>query len=61
VFLSEEHGHLRVHGEPLRVGERLELIPSHGDTTINLHDQMYALRNDRIEAIFTIDARGRFT
>ncbi len=59
-FLSEEHGHLMVDGPPLAVGQRIELIPSHSDTTINLHDQMYALRGDRVEAIFAIEARGRF-
>jgi D-serine deaminase-like pyridoxal phosphate-dependent protein len=45
----------------VRVGQRLALIPSHSDTTINLHDRMYACRGERVESVFTIDGRGRFT
>ena len=60
-FLSEEHGHLMVDGPPLRVGQRIELVPSHSDTTINLHDHLFALRGDRVEGIFAIEARGKFT
>lgn len=37
--LSEEHGHLVGDGlASLHPGDRIELIPSHGDTTLNLHD-----------------------
>ncbi len=61
AFLSEEHGHLAVEGSPLAIGQRVELIPSHSDTTINLHERMYALRGDRVEAVFAIEARGRST
>jgi D-serine deaminase-like pyridoxal phosphate-dependent protein len=59
--LSEEHGILSTDdGLGLCPGEKLELIPSHGCTTINLHDQFYALRNDTVEAIWPIAARGGF-
>lgn len=61
VFLSEEHGHLMVDGPPLHVGQRIELTPSHSDTTINLHDELFGLRGDRLESIFAIEARGKFT
>ena len=60
VFLSEEHGHLRNADGALRVGQRLALIPSHSDTTINLHDRMYGLRGERIETVFSIEGRGKF-
>lgn len=37
--LSEEHAHLTGEGiASLHPGDRIELIPSHGDTTLNLHD-----------------------
>jgi 3-hydroxy-D-aspartate aldolase len=43
----------------LRPGDKLELLPTHGDTTINLHDRYFALRQGRLEAIWPIAARGR--
>jgi D-serine deaminase-like pyridoxal phosphate-dependent protein len=43
----------------MQIGERLELVPSHCDTTINLHDTYYAHRHGRIEAIWLIAARGK--
>ena len=60
---GDEHGVLTPTGEPrrreLRVGERVTLIPSHIDPTINLHDVMYAHRGGRIEATWAIAARGK--
>ncbi len=60
AFLSEEHGHLLVEGEApgLKVGDKVELYPSHICTTVNLHDRLYACRGDRVEAVWPIDARG---
>jgi D-serine deaminase-like pyridoxal phosphate-dependent protein len=60
---GDEHGVLTPTGEPdrreLRVGERVRLIPSHIDPTINLHDVMYAHRGGRIEATWDVAARGK--
>lgn len=60
--LSEEHGTI-VLEDPgavkLRPGDKLELLPTHGDTTINLHERYFALRGGRLEAIWPIAARGR--
>jgi D-serine deaminase-like pyridoxal phosphate-dependent protein len=61
--LSEEHGHLLIdEGKELDLapGDRIRILPSHGDTTINLHDQYTVVRGDRIEAVWPIAARGRF-
>jgi D-serine deaminase-like pyridoxal phosphate-dependent protein len=63
VGLSEEHGHLLVDEDAeveLEPGARIEIVPTHGDTTINLHDCYYVLRGDRVEAVWPIAARGRF-
>ncbi len=43
----------------LNVGERLELIPSHIDTTVNLHDVYYAHREGVLEAIWPVTTRGK--
>jgi D-serine deaminase-like pyridoxal phosphate-dependent protein len=56
---SEEHAKLRRHGgAPLKRGDRVEIVPSHGCTTINLHDAYHVTRNDVLEAIWPIEARG---
>lgn len=44
---------------PLKAGDKLELWPSHCDTTINLHDNYYAVRNGKLEAIWPIAGRGK--
>jgi D-serine deaminase-like pyridoxal phosphate-dependent protein len=63
VALSEEHGHVLVdEGADLDLlpGSKIRLLPSHGDTTINLHDEYAVLRGDRIDARWPIGARGKF-
>lgn len=59
--LSEEHGTVELHDPSvtLRPGEKLEIIPSHGDTTLNMHDYYYGVRNGRVEVIWPIAARGK--
>jgi len=60
---GDEHGKLTPTGDPdrreLNVGDRVRLIPSHIDPTINLHDVMYAHRGGRIEAEWPVSARGK--
>lgn len=62
-ILNEEHGILDV--DPgqleLKVGNKIEIIPSHICTTVNLHDVFYAVRNNRVVAIWPISGRGKFT
>ena len=41
-----------------KVGDKLELIVPHCDPAVNEYDQMYAIRNDRVEAVWPIAARG---
>ena len=60
---GDEHGKLTAGGEAgrrdLRVGDRVRLIPSHIDPTINLHDVMYAHRGGTVEATWAVAARGK--
>ncbi len=58
---GDEHGILEWHDLDLRldIGTRLELIPSHIDTTVNLFDVYYGIRNGIIEAIWPVSARGK--
>ncbi len=60
--LAEEHGILTVEGEAenMKVGDRVSLLPMHGDTTINLHSHYFCVRNGVVEDVVPIAARGRF-
>jgi D-serine deaminase-like pyridoxal phosphate-dependent protein len=59
---GDEHGLLEktdpdaVH---LKIGDLLELIPSHIDTTVNLHDWYQPHRNGVLEPAWKIETRGR--
>ncbi|QDU93429.1 DSD1 family PLP-dependent enzyme [Lignipirellula cremea] len=58
--LSAEHGILEVDpGVELRIGERVEIVPGYGDWTSFMHNQFYAVRQGRLEAIWPLQARGR--
>ncbi len=41
-----------------KVGDKLEMIVPHCDPVVNLYDQMYGIRKDRVEVIWPISARG---
>ena len=59
---GDEHGILtRAAGVKTRleVGDRVALIPSHIDTTVNLHDTYHVLRDGMLEAQWPILARGK--
>ena len=58
--LSEEHGHgtVAAGAEAPAVGERLELIPNHACTCVNLHDVLHAARAGIVEAELPVIARG---
>ena len=58
---TEEHGHLDVSAcdRKPEIGERVQVLPVHPCPTVNEHDEMAAVREGRVEAIWPIDARGR--
>jgi len=59
---SEEHTKLTLSGEAkgLRVGDKVSLRMMHGDTTINMHDYYFCVRNGKLETIAPIVGRGKF-
>lgn len=59
AYDSEEHGIVRCGADCLKVGEVVELYPGHGCTTFNLHDQVYGVRDGRVEVVWPIAGRGR--
>lgn len=56
---GDEHG--GIEGARLTPGDRVELVPSHCDTTVNLYDEYVCVRNGVVEAVWPITARGRIT
>jgi D-serine deaminase-like pyridoxal phosphate-dependent protein len=44
---------------PIAIGDRIEILPSHIDTTVNLHDVYFCHRQGTIEQIIPITARGK--
>ena len=59
--LSEEHGKLQVSNRNITLspGEKLEILPTHCCTTVNLHDRYYCIRDEIVESVWNIAARGR--
>jgi D-serine deaminase-like pyridoxal phosphate-dependent protein len=59
TMLNDEHAVIALPtGNPLRIGDRIELWPSHTDPTVNLHDVFYAVENDQVVGVWPIAARG---
>ena len=54
---GDEHGGVR--GASLVPGTRIEIVPSHCDTTVNLYDEYVCVRRGVVEAVWPIAARGR--
>ncbi len=58
---GDEHGILEWDEGAIgpQLGARIELIPSHIDTTVNLHDYYYAWRRGKIVEIWAVATRGK--
>ncbi|MCZ6635473.1 MAG: alanine racemase [bacterium] len=59
--MSVEHGHVDVSNchHTFTVGDRLSVIPQHQGMVTNLHDEVYAVRNGVVEAIWQVGGRGK--
>ena len=58
--VSDEHTVLRRTGDgtSIALGDKVLLVPSHCDPTVNLHDWFVAVREGTVEAVWSIEARG---
>ncbi|MDA4135483.1 MAG: DSD1 family PLP-dependent enzyme [Thaumarchaeota archaeon] len=61
TLLNAEHGHMRVKDPSRgpRRAERLELLPTHADTTTCLHDEYVLVRRGEVEGTVKVAARGK--
>jgi 3-hydroxy-D-aspartate aldolase len=57
---SDEHGRLAVSTTTnrLRIGDKIRLVPGHCDPTVNLYDWYVGVRQNRVEQLWPITARG---
>lgn len=60
VSISDEHTVLHANDTAIlpALGAKVRLLPSHCDPTFNLHDQVVCVRNNKVEALWPVLARG---
>lgn len=58
---GDEYGilSLKKPNRDLNVGDHVEFIPGHCDTTVNLYNFFFAVRKGVVEAVWPIEGRGR--
>src|SRR5262245_20633579 len=62
VRFSAEHATIELecpNSQP-RIGERIAFVVGSSDTTVNLHDEIIAMRGGEVVAVWPISARGKF-
>ena len=61
IGLNAEHGHYRLTKPNVapRTGDKLEMLPTHVDTTTCLHDNYVLVRKGEVERILRIEGRGK--
>jgi D-serine deaminase-like pyridoxal phosphate-dependent protein len=59
LALNDEHAIIAIPpASAIQVGDRLQLVPSHIDPTINLHDVVYAVDGNAVAGVWPVAARG---
>jgi len=43
----------------LKLGERLEIVPNRASIVVNSHDQLYGVRNGKVERVISVTGKGR--
>ena len=56
---ADEHGVIIDPNCALKVGDKLRLVPGHCDPTCNVHDWYVGVRNEKVEVVWPISARGK--
>ena len=59
--LNEEHGYLDISGSNHQffVGEVVTVIPNHVCTCVNMHDEVFTIRNGEVTGTWRVAARGK--
>ena len=61
LTFSAEHGRIELREASVlpRVGERIEFVAGYSDTTVMVHDEIFGIRDGRIETVWPLWGRGR--
>jgi D-serine deaminase-like pyridoxal phosphate-dependent protein len=61
VGLSAEHASIELNAPSSspKVGDKIEFVVGYTDTTVHLHDELYAVRDRRVEAVWPVLGRGK--
>jgi D-serine deaminase-like pyridoxal phosphate-dependent protein len=59
--MNEEHGYVDISKAETEfsVGDRVRIVPNHVCAAVNLHDQVYGIRGDRVEEVWQVEGRGK--
>jgi D-serine deaminase-like pyridoxal phosphate-dependent protein len=60
VRLAEEHTKVECDADGPGVGQRRQVVPTHCCATMNLHRTCIGVRKGRVEAVWPIEASGRY-
>jgi D-serine deaminase-like pyridoxal phosphate-dependent protein len=60
AFRGDEHGALTLADSEREIvlGDKIELVVPHCDPNVNLYDRIYCVRDDYVQQVWKIDARG---
>ena len=56
-FCSDEHVTFRPR-DPVRVGERIRVVPAHVDPTVAYHERLHVVDGDDVLDVWEVDLRG---
>ena len=59
ISCSDEHGNIADPQDRLRLNNKIRLVPGHCDPTCNLHDWYVGIRDDKVECLWPVNARGK--
>ncbi len=59
--MNEEHGFVDIQGaeRSFDIGDRVHIIPNHICVAVNLHEQVYGVRGERVEEVWKVEGRGK--
>jgi D-serine deaminase-like pyridoxal phosphate-dependent protein len=59
--MNEEHGYIDITraDRGFSIGDQLRIVPNHICVAVNLHEQMYGIRNGRVEEVWKVEGRGK--
>ena len=60
IVASEEHLQLHNPSKSFKIGDRVLLIPGHCCSTVNLHEKLYFIRDNKVTRRVAVSARGCF-